>query len=97
DAWERTSHSEPLRECLRVRIDDPFYPISAMLFPDTRGRTAHLALPHRTLTRKRQEEEGGLGKSGDGPGQNRPAIHPDFCTAHSISGEWHCAKLRQTP
>jgi excisionase family DNA binding protein len=34
DAWERTSHSEPPREYLRLRIDDPFHPISAMLFPE---------------------------------------------------------------
>ena len=26
DAWERTSHSEPPREYLRVRIDDPAWP-----------------------------------------------------------------------
>ncbi|MBG6116625.1 MULTISPECIES: DUF736 domain-containing protein [unclassified Sphingobium] len=44
DAWERLSRSEPAREYWRVRIDDPFCPLSAMLFPDAEGMTAQLVL-----------------------------------------------------
>ena len=44
DAWERLSRSEPGREYWRVRIDDPFCPLSAMLLPDAEGMTAQLVL-----------------------------------------------------
>ncbi len=42
DAWERLSLSEPGREYWRVRIDGPFCPLSATLFPDAEGMTAQL-------------------------------------------------------
>ncbi len=45
EAWERKSRSEPPRDFLRVRIDDPLCPLSAMLFPDAEGMTAQLVLP----------------------------------------------------
>lgn len=44
DAWEKQSRSEPSRDYLRVRIDDPLCPISAVLFPDPDGMTAKLVL-----------------------------------------------------
>ncbi|QSB44007.1 DUF736 family protein [Tsuneonella flava] len=44
DAWERPSRTEPPREYWRVRIDDPFCLLSAMLFPDAEGMTAQLVL-----------------------------------------------------
>lgn len=45
DAWERQSRTEPVRQYLRVRIDDPLSPISAMLFTDPEEMSARLVLP----------------------------------------------------
>lgn len=45
DAWERQSRSEPFRQYLRVRVDDPLCPISAMLFTDPEDMSARLVLP----------------------------------------------------
>lgn len=45
DAWERQSRTEPARQYLRVRIDDPQCPISAMLFTDPEEMSARLVLP----------------------------------------------------
>ena len=44
DAWEKESRSDPPRDYLRVRIDDPFCPFSAVLFPDREGLTARLLM-----------------------------------------------------
>lgn len=46
DAWEKESRGDPPRDYLRVRIDDPFYPLSAVLFPDPEGLTAKLLLSY---------------------------------------------------
>ena len=45
DAWEKESRSDPPRDYLRVEIDDPFYPLKVMLFPDAEGMTAQMVLP----------------------------------------------------
>jgi len=45
DAWEHHSRSDPPRDYLRVEIDDPFYPLTALLFPDAEGVTAQMVLP----------------------------------------------------
>lgn len=61
DAWERHSRSEPVRQYLRVRIDDPLCPISAMLFADAEDMTARLVLPPpqtRQPSLARREENG---------------------------------------
>lgn len=42
EAWEKQSRSDPPRDYLRVRIDDPLCPISAALLPDAEGLTARL-------------------------------------------------------
>jgi len=45
EAWERKSRSDPPRDYLRVRIDDPLCPLSVMLFPDPEGLTAQMVMP----------------------------------------------------
>ncbi len=45
EAWEKQSRSDPPRDYLRVRMDDPFCPnspISAVLWPDAEGLKARL-------------------------------------------------------
>jgi len=44
DAWAARSKTEPPRDYLRVRLDDPGLPgpITAALFPDDGGETANL-------------------------------------------------------
>ena len=42
NAWERQSMGEPPRDYLRVIINDPLCPISAVLFPDENGETGRL-------------------------------------------------------
>lgn len=44
EAWERKSRSDPPRDYLRVRMFDPFGPISAALFPDPDGLTAKMLM-----------------------------------------------------
>ena len=44
EAWEKQSRSDPPRDFLRLRIDDPLCPISAVLFPDPEGLIAKLVL-----------------------------------------------------
>lgn len=57
DAWERQSRSDPPRDYLRVRIDDPFCPISAALFPDAEGMKATLVLNPMPANAGRQAVE----------------------------------------
>ncbi|WP_257539604.1 DUF736 family protein [Sphingobium sp. CFD-1] len=45
DAWEKKSRSDPARDYVRVEIDDPFYPLKAILLPDAEGMTAQMVLP----------------------------------------------------
>jgi len=44
DAWENESSSDPNRFYLRVRIDDPFCPLSAWLFPGQDMSSANLVV-----------------------------------------------------
>jgi uncharacterized protein (DUF736 family) len=44
EAWEKQSRSDPPRDYLRVRIDDPLCPMIAALFPDKEGLTAKLVI-----------------------------------------------------
>jgi uncharacterized protein (DUF736 family) len=47
EAWERQSRSDPPRDYLRVRLEDPFCPnspISAALWPDNEGEKARLVV-----------------------------------------------------
>nr|WP_087573909.1 DUF736 family protein [Sphingomonas sp. CDS-1] len=47
DAWDRQSRSDPPRDYLRVRIDDPLCPISGALFFDEEAGTARLMWEQR--------------------------------------------------
>lgn len=47
DAWDRQSRNDPPRDYLRVRIDDPLYPISGALFIDEKAGTARLMCEQR--------------------------------------------------
>lgn len=44
-AWERRTRTEPYRAYWRVRIEDPFFPLEALLFPEADEETARLVLP----------------------------------------------------
>ncbi|MBJ7378533.1 DUF736 domain-containing protein [Sphingobium sp.] len=44
EAWEKQTRTDPPRDFLRLRIDDPLCPISAALFPDAEGMTARLLI-----------------------------------------------------
>jgi uncharacterized protein (DUF736 family) len=46
EAWEKKTRTDPPRDYLRVRIDDPLCPISATLCPDAEGMTARLVMNH---------------------------------------------------
>ncbi|AEG50386.1 protein of unknown function DUF736 [Sphingobium chlorophenolicum L-1] len=47
EAWDRQSRSDPPRDYLRVRIDDPLCPISGALFIDDESGTARLMWEQR--------------------------------------------------
>ncbi|MFV0644982.1 MAG: DUF736 domain-containing protein [Sphingomonadaceae bacterium] len=64
EAWEKQSRSDPPREYLRVRIDDPLCPISAALFPDDEGLSATMVMNVETGGQKRRDYQ--AGKPGDG-------------------------------
>tara|TARA_B100000378_G_scaffold134005_1_gene108239 strand:- start:550 stop:876 length:327 start_codon:yes stop_codon:yes gene_type:complete len=58
DAWENEARSGVRRRYMRVRIDDPFCPLDALLFPDEDMLTANLVVQHRTpkaCTREKRE------------------------------------------
>ncbi|SHL52668.1 Uncharacterized conserved protein, DUF736 family [Sphingobium sp. YR657] len=50
DAWERQSRTDPARDYLRVRIDDPLCPIDALLFPDADAETAKMLVDRRPVS-----------------------------------------------
>ena len=56
DAWEKESRSDPPRAYLRVRIDDPFCPLSAVLFPEPEGLTAKLMSSHAGALKRQSPE-----------------------------------------
>lgn len=57
DVWERKTRSDPPRDYLNVRIDDPVCPISAVLFPDAEGMKATLLMKPRITSGARQVAE----------------------------------------
>lgn len=57
DAWEDQSRSDPPRDYIRVRIDDPLCPISAVLLPDKEGLTARLVTTYGGGRPPRQANE----------------------------------------
>ena len=44
DAWEKKSRSDPPRDYVHVKIDDPVCPMIAALLPDKEGLTAKLIM-----------------------------------------------------
>lgn len=60
EAWERRSRSDPPRDYLRVRIDDPLCPIGAALFPDDEGLTARLVTNRTVASQVREGAEGDI-------------------------------------
>ena len=57
EAWEKQSWSDPPRDYLRVRIDDPMCQISAVLFTDDEGLTARLLTNHSSAWPMRHAAE----------------------------------------